>query len=174
MPAKRTAKKAKGTRTKPARTSRARSPSRDPSRGRSRGTSRRARTGPGAIPEGAYAHIELYSDDPQATQDFFAHVFGWKFQDASYGPGMTYKTYQTPMAPHGGIMDRKVVPMPVPPVVAYIKVNDVDATTRRIAKAGGKVLQEKMEVPNVGWFAVFEAPGGVVQALWEANPKFRP
>lgn len=132
----------------------------------------KARAAPALPPQGAYAHIELYSRDTAATRAFYAEVFGWRFEDMSYGPGMTYLGYRAPAAPHGGVMPA-MEGFPVS-VLAYIQVDSVAKAQERIQQAGGKVLKGKYEVPNVGWFAVFEAPGGVVQAVWEQNPEFRP
>jgi uncharacterized protein len=121
----------------------------------------------------AVGHIELYSYEPPATRRFYNAVFGWTFEETSYGPGMTYTMFRAPGAPHGGLMGRNGVPAETPATLVYINVADLDKTVRDIEGAGGKVHM-RMEVPHVGWFAVFEAPGGIVQAVWQAHPDFQP
>lgn len=129
---------------------------------------------PDAPPPGAYSHVELYTEDPAATKRFYAEVFGWQVQDMSYGPGMSYSRYQAKAPPHGGFMALRRGPFTPPPVLTYINVQDVDEATRRIARAGGKVVVPRYDIPNVGSFAIFEAPGGIVQAVWKNHPAFRP
>lgn len=139
-----------------------------------RATAKRAAAakGPPLLKEGQIAHVELYSDAPEATKQFYTDVFGWKFSTASYGPGMEYNMFQAAAAPHGGLMSRQGMPPTLPATLVYVNVKDLDRTVRDIENAGGKIYQ-RMEVPNVGWFAIFEAPGGIVQAAWQENPKFR-
>lgn len=127
-----------------------------------------------AMTPGAYVHIELYSEDVPATRRFYQEVFGWKVEDMHYGPGMTYVGYQAKAPPHGGIMPKPTGAFTPPPVLAYILVADVDQAMDRIRRAGGKIHVPKMEIPNVGWMAVFEAPCGVFQAVWQGNPNFPP
>lgn len=162
VPAKKPRSKAKPARAKTARARPAR-----------KARAAKAPAMPKPVP-GTYAHIELYSEDPEATRRFYTDVFGWAFERVSYGPGMEYLGYRTPAMPHGGLMDRATTPPTMPGTLAYIHSDDIDATARRIEDAGGKVLQGKFEVPNVGWMLVFQDPGGVVQAVWQHNPDFRP
>ncbi|HEV8360605.1 MAG TPA: VOC family protein [Candidatus Thermoplasmatota archaeon] len=159
------------TSRKPARTTRAttRATTRRPTARRTAVTEEMPRSIPGAI-----QHVEFYSEEPAATKRFYSDVFAWTFETASYAPGMQYTGFKTPARPFGGLMDRANVPRDFPSVLTYITVKDVDATARKIERAGGKVLMPKFEVPSVGWFAVFMAPGGVTQAIWQENPNFRP
>jgi len=41
----------------------------------------------------------------------------------------------------------------------------------RLKSLGGKILMPKQEVPKIGWFAVYEIPGGVVQAIFQTSRK---
>jgi predicted enzyme related to lactoylglutathione lyase len=58
-----------------------------------------------------------------------------------------------------------------PGTLNYVLVDSVDASVKKITQHGGKVLMPKQEIPKVGWFAVYEAPGGVVQAIYQPAPK---
>lgn len=49
----------------------------------------------------------------------------------------------------------------------YIEIDDIDAYTERVKRAGGKMFVEKMEVPEVGYRALFEDPNGRVLGMWE-------
>ena len=113
---------------------------------------------------GSIVHIELYTDDKDATRAFYGKVFGWSFEDV---PGMDYTMWRAPNPPNGGLMERQEGPFQPPPTMVYLNVDDLGATREKIQAAGGEVLVEEIEVPEMGLFCVFKAPGGVVQAAWE-------
>jgi predicted enzyme related to lactoylglutathione lyase len=57
----------------------------------------------------------------------------------------------------------------LPGALNYISVDSVDRTLAQVTKAGGHVLMGKQEIPGWGWSAVFQAPGGVIQTIYEAG-----
>ncbi len=65
----------------------------------------------------------------------------------------------------GGIMTPKQGPWPGN-MAFYIDVDDIAAYCEKILKAGGKVVVERMDVPEVGAFALFEDPDGRVLGIW--------
>jgi predicted enzyme related to lactoylglutathione lyase len=114
---------------------------------------------------GAIVHVELSSNDPAATRKFLTGVFGWKFKKEESMPEMEYWTFDAGSGPGGGIM-KPMAGMP-PGTLNYVLVDSVDAAVKKITAHGGKVLMPKQEIPNVGWFAVYEVPGGIVQAIYQ-------
>jgi len=46
-------------------------------------------------------------------------------------------------------------------------VDDLDAFKERIKAAGGTIVVERQEVPDVGAFALFEDPDGRVLGIWQ-------
>ena len=114
---------------------------------------------------GSVVHVELLSKDPEATKKFFSQVFGWKFDDV---PRMDYAMFQAPAAPNGGL--RKPQGSEMPGTMNFIMVENLDQSISKITKAGGKIVMPKQEVAGWGWSAAFQAPGGVVQAVWQATP----
>lgn len=111
---------------------------------------------------GAFVHIEIASSDPARTRKFFEDLFEWEFEDV---PEMSYATYMPKSGPGGGIM----APMENQPpgMLNYLLSADLDADLPRIEAAGGRILRPKMEIPNVGWWALFQEPTGIVLALFE-------
>lgn len=107
-------------------------------------------------------HWELLVADVEKTKAFYNRVFGWSFTAA----GPDYTLIQTGAEPGGGLMKR-------PPGVSmsalnsYFQVADLDRTLRDAVEAGAQVIVPRMEVPNVGWFAMFldpdRIPIGVMQ-----------
>jgi predicted enzyme related to lactoylglutathione lyase len=107
-------------------------------------------------------HWELMVSDVERARTFYKQVFDWSFTAA----GPEYTLIQTGAEPGGGLMKR-------PPHVtmstlnSYFRVDDLDRTLRNAVEAGARVIVPRMEVPTVGWFAMFldpdEIPIGVMQ-----------
>ncbi len=114
---------------------------------------------------GSYVHIEIASTDPERTKKFFEEVFEWDFESH---PEMNYHTYVAPSGPGGGLMS----PMAnqTPGILNYLLSHSIEDDVKKIEAAGGRVLQPKMEIPGVGWFAVFQEPTGLTLALFENKP----
>lgn len=113
---------------------------------------------------GSFVHIEIASTDPTRTRRFFEDVFGWRFE---HMPEMEYSTFEPPSAPGGGLMSPQQGQSPG--ITNYILSMDVDADLRKIEAAGGRTLQPKMEIPGVGWWALFQEPTGVTLALFQGR-----
>ena len=113
---------------------------------------------------GSFVHIEIASTDPTRTRKFCEEVFGWTFEDM---PEMNYATFEPATSPGGGLMS----PMEGQPpgILNYVLSTDVDADLRKIEAAGGRVLRPKMEIPIVGWWALFQEPSGIVMALFQGR-----
>ncbi len=113
---------------------------------------------------GSFVHIELASTDPAKTRRFFEEVFDWEFQSI---PEMNYHTYEAPSGPGGGLM----TPMENQPpgILNYLLSHDLDADVKKIESAGGKILMPKMEIPGMGWWALFQEPTGLVLALYQGR-----
>ncbi len=105
--------------------------------------------------------MEFHSKDPSRTREFYGQVFGWKFKDL---PEMDYTLFQAPSLPHGGVQSESE---DFSGVLNYILSDSIEDTTRKIERAGGTILKPKSEIPNMGWYAVFRDPTGVVQALYQ-------
>ena len=121
---------------------------------------------------GGVAHVELTSSDMPATRKFLEAVFGWKFKKEEMPADMEYWTFDAGSGPGGGMMKAEAE-MP-PGTVNYILVESVTAAVKKIKAHGGKVMMDRTEIPKVGWFAFFEIPGGVRQAVFEPLPKAQP
>jgi predicted enzyme related to lactoylglutathione lyase len=115
-------------------------------------------------------HWELWSRDPQKLGDFYSKVFAWQIRHMAE---MNYRLVDTGGAGgiNGGIMTPKEGPWPGN-MAFYIDVDDVPAYCAKIRQAGGKVVVERMEVPGVGVFSLFEDPDGRVMGMWQqqGNP----
>jgi len=116
-------------------------------------------------------HFEIHAKDLNRTQKFYEDVFGWAITDM--GPQMgNFRVVVTGKDAdgsqwngiNGGITPRHGEgPKGGEPVNAFIctiEVENIDETLEKIAKAGGTVALEKMEVPGVGLLAYRKDPEG--------------
>ena len=108
------------------------------------------------------------SEDPDACGKFYADVFGWKM---SRIPGMDYTLVDKgdDSGIGGGIMKPQEGPWPAK-MSMYVDVDDLDAYGEKIKAAGGRMIVEKAEIPNVGTFSLFEDPDGRVLGMWKRLP----
>jgi predicted enzyme related to lactoylglutathione lyase len=74
-----------------------------------------------------------------------------------------------PGAINGGMTKRQD---PVKTPVITIDVNDIDSTLKSIEKLGGKAVQKKQPVADMGFTAYFKDTEGNVVGLWQnAQPR---
>ena len=108
-------------------------------------------------------HFELMTDDPQKCKAFFGKVFDWNFDEHSI-PG--YTLIKTGAEPTGGVFPR---PAEAPAVCVniYFSVEDIDATIAKVTDNGGTVIVPKTAIPNIGHFAMFAAPEGIVIGIMQ-------
>lgn len=116
----------------------------------------------------AVVHWEFWSENPAKAADFYSTVFGWQIQQL---PQLAYYLVETGAGAgiNGGIMKPQQGPWPGK-LTFYIDVDDLDAYAQKIQDAGGKMIVPKMEVPGVGWLALFSDPDDRVIGLWKQNP----
>jgi len=114
-------------------------------------------------------HFELWSEDPKKVSEFYREVFDWKINPI---PELNYTMVETGGngGINGGIMKPQKGPWPAK-LTFYIDVDDVEPYAQKVVQAGGKILVEKMEVPGVGFLALFEDPEGRVIGLWQQGEK---
>ncbi len=108
---------------------------------------------------------------PVKAKAFYSSLFDWKITDSDMGGGMVYSTFKpTDDSPGGGMMQH---PMPGAPSywLAYVLVDDVDASTQKAVSLGAKIAVGKQEVPNMGWFSIIIDPTGASLGLWQTMKK---
>ena len=109
-------------------------------------------------------HVEIPASDPAAASKFYADLFGWKIQ---VDPSFDYHMFQADPGPGGGFV-KIGDQMGYKPgeVLIYVSTDDINATLAEVVALGGKTLQPKTEIPQVGWFAIFADPAGNRIALF--------
>jgi predicted enzyme related to lactoylglutathione lyase len=102
--------------------------------------------------------FQVITQDPAAHSNFYAEVFGWTISaDNSLG----YRTADTgsERGIGGGFW-------PAPPGVpaflqAFIEVEDIAATVKRVEAAGGGVLVPPQKLPDGDQMAILRDPQGL-------------
>jgi len=113
-----------------------------------------------------FCHIEIPTNDLEASKRFYGEVFGWKM---TYDAAMDYLMFEPDEGPGGGFY--KVDYVGVGAVIVYVKVPSIDEAMRRIIANGGSEVTPKTSLGEMGWYAVFRDPVGVKIGLWETAAK---
>jgi predicted enzyme related to lactoylglutathione lyase len=108
-------------------------------------------------------HFEMPAEDRKRMADFYTNVFGWKTQmlGSEMGNYVLATTTESdekgpkkPGAINGGFFPKSDdKPAQYPSVV--ILVEDIKEHMKEVEKAGGKVLGEPWDIPNVGLYVAF-------------------
>lgn len=119
----------------------------------------------------AIVHFDIPADDPERAKNFYAELFGWKFQRPM--EEMEYFLFGTDdlegnPGPRGGLGKRGTADQRI---VNYIGVSSVDEYLLKVEKLGGKVLMQKTAVPGWGYLAVCTDTEDNTFGLWEENEK---
>ncbi len=121
------------------------------------------------MPKRNVVHVEISAANVEAAGKFYQELFGWKLQHV---PEMNYTMWEAGDGTGGGF-NLVSEENPAGQVLVYIDSDDIEADLRKVEKLGGKILHEKMEIPQTGWFGIFQDPTGNVLGLYTSmNPKF--
>jgi uncharacterized protein len=119
---------------------------------------------------GAFVWHDHASSDPQKARQFYTDLFGWEIDVRSMGE-FDYPMIVANGQQHGGFGPAQGDAYSN--WLGHVLVDDVDATALRAQAAGGSILSEPMDIPDVGRFAVIRDPeGAVISAFtssWEAS-----
>jgi hypothetical protein len=114
-----------------------------------------------------FAYVELHSTNPDIAGDFYKRLFDWR-TTTSPSPVGPYTEIETGeglpggmLTAQGGSASRWVV---------YVKVDDVEAATKKAETLGARVLAPKTLVPEAGWFTLCADPTGATFGLWQPLP----
>ena len=109
---------------------------------------------------------ELNTRNPEAAKKFYAATLGWVFEGMPMPHG-TYWVAKLDGMPVGGIF-----PMDGPEFdgipehwFSYVAVDNVDARVSTLKSAGGTVMKEAFDVPNVGRIAIVKDTNGAVLGM---------
>lgn len=103
-------------------------------------------------------HFEFSTTNPEQTLEFYTKVFGWEFRQFDPDYWLVNSGANGEDGIDGAIMrasDGQAT------TINTISVSSVDEYSKMVTDNGGKVVSQKMEIPNVGYFAYCEDPTGL-------------
>lgn len=114
-------------------------------------------------------HVEIPAENVEAAGKFYQSLFGWKLQ---HDAELNYSMWESGDGTGGGfpaVSDES----PAGHVLVYVDSDDIEADLRNAEKLGGKIVHPKTEIPQTGWFGMFQDPTGNVIGLYTSmNPGF--
>jgi predicted enzyme related to lactoylglutathione lyase len=117
-------------------------------------------------------YFDLTVTNLESARQFFATVLGWQFERFP----MPYEYYRIQAGPSGepgidgGIGAAKDAPLAAgrPLTQVTIRVTDLDDVLVRVRASGGRIVEPKMSIPGIGWYATCAEPGGLLFGLIQA------
>ena len=105
---------------------------------------------PSGPTHGHFVWHEILADGWEKEFRFYSELLGWeKRQAIDMGGGMgTYQIFGKGDRDFGGMMNRPPGYPLAPHWLYYVRVDDLDAATERVKKAGGKIWNGPMPIPN--------------------------
>jgi predicted enzyme related to lactoylglutathione lyase len=101
-------------------------------------------------------HAEIRSQDPDATRQFFADLFGWKVASEGAFPGYTFIDTGADGGTYVAISPRQSAE---DEVLFFVAVDDVAATLARAEQLGGTIIQPVQQVPGTSFGVFADAQG---------------
>lgn len=116
-------------------------------------------------------HFEIPADDLARATNFYKSVFGWdtdKFGDDMY-MAKTVKTDENSLPQEKGAINgdisKKKNNFMYPTIV--LSVQNIDEKVKQVKAAGGKLVEEKRQVADMGLYARVADTEGNVIGLWQ-------
>jgi predicted enzyme related to lactoylglutathione lyase len=101
-------------------------------------------------------HVEIRSEDPDATRTFFGDLFGWKVASEGGFPGYTFIDTGVEGLPYTAIGPRQAAE---DEVLFFVGVEDVAATLNKAEELGGTIVQPVQQVPGTSFGVFADAQG---------------
>jgi len=114
-----------------------------------------------------FVHIELQTNDIPKAKEFYSRLFDWKLDDIPMPGGDMLYTMINVGEGTGGGMFANMDPQVPPHWLAYVGVDDIEASTQKARDLGASVLQDVMKIGDYGWLSVIKDPTGAVIAMWK-------
>lgn len=102
-------------------------------------------------------HVDIPSQDPDAASRFYSELFGWQIQPL---PRMAYIRFQAGNMTGGFVGLGGLEQYKTGELLVYVESDDIDGDLMKAEQLGGRILIPKTEIPNTGWFGVFQDPAG--------------
>jgi predicted enzyme related to lactoylglutathione lyase len=118
---------------------------------------------------GQLTHIEIPADDLPRARRFYSELLGWEIGDMPESADYPLFSFGAIESAGGalGLRDKTVGKQ----LRVYFDVDSIDEVLPNVTKLGGKVVEPKTEIPNMGWYAVIDDTEGNQVALYQSMPR---
>lgn len=119
-------------------------------------------------PAGNFVWLELATTNQSAAKTFYSALFGWEAKDSPMGPDAVYTMFRLNGRDAAGGFQLSAQEQGIPPHwQLYVAVDNVDASARRAAELGAKLIHPGLDIPNVGRMAVLQDPTGAMLSVFQ-------
>lgn len=108
-------------------------------------------------------HVEFPAQDSDRAQSFYESLLGWQFSQPM--EGMDYRMVDLGEGQGAAVFSSEDVR---PGLRVYFGVDDIEASVAQVRELGGEA-EDKMPVPQMGWFAACKDPEGNAFSLWQTD-----
>ncbi|MGA7987412.1 MAG: VOC family protein [Candidatus Dormiibacterota bacterium] len=117
-------------------------------------------------PIGTPGWVDLSSEDPEASRQFYTALFGWTVDVIADPNAGGYGMFKLNGKEVAGVGPR---PHDQQPTLwnSYVLVDDAAAVTAKVKDAGGTVILEPFDVMGAGWMGVIADPSNAIISLWQ-------
>jgi predicted enzyme related to lactoylglutathione lyase len=120
-------------------------------------------------------YFDMTVQDLAQARGFFEQVFGWHFERFP----MPYEYYRIRTGPEGepgidggiGALKDALIAGGTPATLLTVPVTDLDETIARVHASGGHLIEPKMPIPGIGWYATCAEPGGLRVGVIQADAR---
>jgi predicted enzyme related to lactoylglutathione lyase len=117
-------------------------------------------------PAGVPCWVDTTQPDAEAAIAFYSGVFGWEFEVQT--PAGSPQPYHIARLRGRDVAGLGSEPSGGPAVWrTYVRVDSADQTAAEVRAAGGRIIDEPVDVADAGRGAVFADPAGAVFGVWE-------
>lgn len=116
-----------------------------------------------------FCWVDLAACDADRATAFYGDLFDWTPRDERVGPGHVTRLLSNGTAV-GSLyqLNREQIRRGVPSHwTPYVAVASLEATSRRVASLGGRVIVQSFEVPGVARVGLVMDPIGALIGLWQ-------
>jgi uncharacterized protein len=115
------------------------------------------------------SHFEIPVDDPDRAEKFYGEVFGWTID--RYPGAPNYYGMATTGEANPGINGALFQRNEGAETTITMSVDSIEDAIAKITAAGGSVIQEKMPIPTMGYFATCKDTEGNTFGIFTNDPK---
>ena len=119
--------------------------------------------------EHTLVHFEIPAGEPTKVARFYEQLFNWKFNKWEGGNTdywLIVPQGNNPDDTIGGLYKRN---NPQEGFLNYFLVKSIDSSLQKATQLGAKIVTQKQEIPNMGWFAVLTDPDGNTFAFYQSK-----